>query len=132
MTTYTLVRHPEHLAVVRLGPGTDIPSWATSATLFSVTATAEETSLICAYAPVPRKARREGPFVAFSVAGPLDFSLTGVLSSLLAPLAGAEIPVFTVSTFDTDWILVPVDDADRAAEEWRRSGCAVESAQPAS
>jgi len=48
--------------------------------------------------------------------------LTGVLSRLLAPLAEAEISVFTLSTFDTDWILVPGHDADRAEEEWRRSG----------
>ena len=53
--------------------------------------------------------------------GPLDFSLTGVLATLLQPLAEAEISVFTISTFDTDWVLVPVGDADRAAEEWRRS-----------
>ena len=45
--------------------------------------------------------------------GPLDFALTGVLYALLAPLAEAEISVFTISTYDTDWILVPADRADR-------------------
>ena len=123
-----LVRLPEHLAVVRLGPGTDIPAWATSATLFSVTATADETSIVCAHAGVPRKARQEGPFVAFRVAGTLDFALTGVLHSLLAPLAEEQISVFAQSTFDTDWILVPAGDADRAAEAWRRSGHEVRAA----
>jgi hypothetical protein len=120
-----LVRLPEHLAVVRLGPGTDIPAWATSATLFSVTATADETSIVCARAGVPRKARQEGPFVAFRVDGTLDFALTGVLHGLLAPLAEEGVSVFAQSTFDTDWILVPVADADRAAEAWRRSGVEV-------
>jgi uncharacterized protein len=124
----SLVELPEHLAVVRLGPGTDIPAWATSATLFSVTATADETSIVCAHAGVPRKARHEGPFVAFRVAGTLDFALTGVLHALLAPLAEEEISVFAQSTFDTDWILVPVRDAERAAEAWRRSGREVRAA----
>lgn len=122
MTGPVLLQLPEHLAVVRLGPGTDIPAWATSATLFSVTATAEETSVVCARAGVPRKARQEGPFVAFRVEGTLDFSLTGVLHGLLEPLAEEGIPVFAQSTFDTDWILVPAGDAERAAEAWRRSG----------
>ncbi len=124
----SLLVHPEHLAVVRLGPGADVPSWATSATVFSVTATAEETSLVCAAAGVPRKARSQGPFVAFSVVGPLDFALTGILAGLLAPLSEAGISVFTLSTFDTDWILVPADRAGDAAEEWRRRGHQVDPA----
>ena len=130
--THTLLQLDEPLAVVRLGPGADLPAWAVSGTLFSVTATASETSLVCAQVGVPRKARHEGPFTAFSVQGPLDFALTGVLSALLAPLAEEEVPVFTVSTFDTDWILVPADRAERAADAWRRSGHDVRPAtQPA-
>ena len=118
----TLLQHPEHLAVVRLGPGSEIPAWATSATIFSVTATADETSVVCARHGVPRKAKQEGPYVAFSVAGTLDLALTGVLSRILLPLAEAEVPVFTLATFDTDWVLVPVGQAGRAAEAWRRTG----------
>ena len=127
MTTYTLVRHSDALAVVRLGPGSEIPSWATSSTLFSVTATASETSLVCHASTVPRKARREGPFVAYEVAGPLDFALTGVLSALLAPLAEAQVSVFALSTFDTDWILVRSDAAQPAEDAWQAAGHTVET-----
>ncbi len=127
--SHTLLQYAEDLAVVRLGAGADIPAWAASGSLFSVTATADETSLVCGRAGVPRKARQEGPFTAFAVEGPLVLALTGVLNTLLTPLAEAEIPVFTISTFDTDWILVPADQAERAAEEWRRSGHAVRAAQ---
>ena len=120
--THTLLQHPDALAVVRLGPGSDVPSWATASTLFSVTATKTETSIVCHASTVPTKARREGPFVAFEVAGPLDFAETGVLSGLLAPLADAGISVFTLSTYDTDWILVKADAADAAAEAWTAAG----------
>ena len=54
-----------------------------------------------------------------------------MLSALLAPLAEAEISVFTLSTFDTDWILVPLADAERAGEAWRRAGHTVVVAVPA-
>ena len=124
----TLVMHDELLVVVRLGAGADIPDWASAGTLFSVTATASETSLVCGARGVPRKVRQQGPFTAFSVAGSLDFALTGVLAGLLAPLAEAQVPVFAVSTFDTDWLLVPADRAAAAAEAWRRSGTAVRGA----
>jgi hypothetical protein len=121
----TLLQHGEPLVVVRLGPGADIPEWASSGTLFSVTATASETSLVCGARGVPRKIRQQGPFVAFSVEGTLDFSLTGVLAGLLVPLADAGISVFTLSTFDTDWVLVPAAEGTRAVDAWQRSGHAV-------
>jgi uncharacterized protein len=126
-----LSRYPETLAVVRLGPGTEVPKWAEASSIFSITATATETSIVCAARSVPTKSVHQRPFTAFEVEGPLDFALTGVLAELLAPLAAAEISVFTLSTFDTDWILVPGGDADRAAEEWRRSGHEVTAAVPA-
>jgi hypothetical protein len=125
-----LEQFPETLAVVRLAPGAEIPAWAESSSLFSITATARETSLVCARRSVPKKAQQAGPFTAFAVEGPLDFSLTGILAELLQPLAEIEISIFTISTFDTDWILVPQDDADRAAEEWRRRGHDVTAAIP--
>jgi hypothetical protein len=126
-----LSRYPETLAVVKLGPGSELPAWAESSSILSVTATATETSVVCAARSVPRKSVHQRPFTAFEVEGPLDFALTGVLAGLLTPLAAAEISVFTLSTFDTDWILVPAGDADRAEEEWRRSGHEVSPAVPA-
>jgi len=128
--TFTLEQFPEKLAVVGLGPGAEVPGWAESSSLFSITATALETSVVCAMRSVPKKAKKAGPFTAFAVKGPLDFALTGVLASLLQPLAESEISVFSISTFDTDWVLVPVADAERAAEEWRRSGHDVALAIP--
>ncbi|WP_372734191.1 ACT domain-containing protein [Nocardioides sp.] len=124
-------RYPETLAVVRLGPGAEVPAWAESSSIFSVTATATETSVICAARNVPKKSVHQRPFTAFEVQGPLDFSLTGILSGLLAPLAAAEISVFTMSTYDTDWILVPQPDADRASECWREQGHEIAAAIPA-
>lgn len=129
-TTYTLHRYPEQVAVVRLGPGAEIPSWVESSSIMSITATATETSLVCASRSVPTKARSQRPFTAYAVEGPLDFALTGVLVSLLSPLADAEVPVFVTSTFDTDWILVPKNRADDAEEAWRRRGHTAVEATP--
>ncbi|HTW15298.1 MAG TPA: ACT domain-containing protein [Nocardioides sp.] len=128
--TYTLQEFPEKLAVVRLPPGSEIPAWAESSSLFSITATATETSLVCAGRNVPTKQVAQKGLTAFAVQGPLDLALVGVLAGLLVPLAEAAVPVFTISTYDTDWILVPNTDAERAAEAWRRRGHTVVAAVP--
>jgi uncharacterized protein len=120
--TYTLHQYPEKLIVASLPPGAEVPAWAESASLFSISATATETTIVCAGRSAPKKVTKEGPFTAFAVVGPLDFALTGVLLSLLEPLAEAGISVFTVSTFPTDWLLVPMGRAEDAAEAWRRRG----------
>ena len=119
---YTLHQYPEKMVVAGLPAGAEVPAWAESASLFSISATATETTVVCAGRSVPKKVKHEGPFTAFAVEGPLDFALTGVLHALLGPLAEAEISVFTISTYSTDWILVPIGKAEAAAEEWRRRG----------
>jgi uncharacterized protein len=128
--TFTLAEYPEKLAIVKLGPGAEIPKWAESSSLFSVTATASETSLICAGRSVPTKTQSIRPLKAFRIVGELDPSAIGVLASLLVPLAEAGVPAYTFSTYETDWILVRVVDADTAAEEWRRRGHTVTAAVP--
>jgi uncharacterized protein len=120
--TYTLHQYAERLVVAALPAGAEVPSWAESSSLFSISATAGETTVVCAGRSVPKKVKHEGPFTAFAVAGPLDSALTGVLHGLLGPLAEARISVFTISTYPTDWILVPSERAGDAAEEWRRRG----------
>ena len=51
--------------------------------------------------------------------GTLEHSLTGVLVSLAGPLADAGMPIFALSSFDTDYLLVPGAELERA--RWRRS-----------
>jgi hypothetical protein len=118
----TLHQYPEQLVVAGLAPGTEVPSWAESSSLFAVVATALETTIVCAGRYVPKKVRKQGPFTGFAVSGHVDPALTGVLAGLLDPLAEEGISVLTLSTYSTDWILVPRDRADDAGAAWRRRG----------
>ncbi len=128
--SYVLQQFPEKLAVIKLPAGAEIPTWAESSSLFSITATATETSLVCAGRSVPTKVTGAKGLTAFAVMGELDNKIAGVLSELLAPLAEEEISVFTISTHDTNWFLVPVTAAEAAAEAWRRRGHTVALAVP--
>jgi hypothetical protein len=106
------------LAVCRLAAEEPIPDWVWGKGFVSVTRTPEELSLVCPEGclPADTAGRVERGFRAFRVEGPLDFGLSGVLASLLDPLARERIPVFVISTFDTDYLLVREDQTDRAAE----------------
>lgn len=117
-----LMEHPQDVSVVRLPSGADPTFDWNTGPLASLTRTADETSVVCATASVPRGARTEGPFRAVEVAGPLDFSAVGVFADILAPLVDAEISVLGISTFDTDWVLVPAERREDAATAWRRAG----------
>jgi hypothetical protein len=80
----------------------------------SITRTADELSIVCPESLVPAGAKVERGWRALKVQGPLDFSLTGIIAALTAPLAAAKISVFAVATFDTDYILVREADLERA------------------
>jgi uncharacterized protein len=120
-----LMEHPERLSVVRL-PGGELPEFDwTPGPFASLTRTPDETSVVCLTANVPAGARTEGPFTLVEVAGPLSFGAVGVFTEVLDPLAAAEISVLGFSTYDTDWVLVPVADTAAAATAWRRAGLVI-------
>ena len=120
-----LMTHPEEVLVVRLGPDED-PTWDwTPGPIGSLTRTADEASVVSRADLVPDGPRREGPFRAVEIAGPLEFGMIGVLAEILHPLVQARISILTLSTYDTDWILVPAGDLEAAVEAWRRSGLIV-------
>lgn len=110
------------LAVCRLDPDEEIPAWVAGGDLWCVSRTPDELSLVCAFDQVPPEVKSEGPWRAFRVQGPLDFSLTGILAALTAPLAEAGIPIFALSTFDTDYLLVKADRLEAAALALRDAG----------
>ena len=104
---------PSPFAVCRLPAGSPAPEWAVGE-LCSITHTTEELSVVCPESAVPEAVRSQSGWRCFKVRGPLAFELTGVLASLTAPLAEAGVPIFALSTFDTDYLLVPGDDLETA------------------
>jgi len=108
--------------ICRLEPKANIPDWADAAGFVSITRTSDELSIVCAEANVPDGVKSDRGWRCFKVEGPLDLSLTGLLSSLVSPLAEARINIFAISTFDTDYLLVKEEKVTRAAEVLSRSG----------
>jgi hypothetical protein len=120
-----LALFPGLFAVCRLPPESAVPAWVVG-DLASVTRTAGELSVVCRQGVVPDGARCERGWRCLGVVGTLDFSLVGVLASLLVPLAEAGVSVFCLSTFDTDYLLVKEEQVERALEALRTAGHSVQ------
>ena len=88
--------------------------------------TDEEVSLVCPTAIAPENAvAREDGWRAFRIEGVLDFSLKGILSRISGVLAEAEIGIFVVSTYNTDYVLVKADDLQPALSALAQAGYAI-------
>ena len=127
MTVHTLsltVQQPL-LAVVRFPVRSGLPWWAATSSFLSFTRTAAEDSLVCEEVRVPEGLAAQKGFRALRVDGSLPFHLTGVLASLATPLADAGVPIFVVSTYDTDYVLVPETMLARANAALREAGHSV-------
>ena len=92
----------------------------------SVTRTAAELSVVGPADMVPEGAAVEAGWACLEVSGPLAFELTGVLAGISAPLAAAGVPIFVVSTFDTDYVLVQSAHLERAVAALEGAGHRVE------
>ena len=121
MTLSLTVLDP-HLAVVRFPARSGLPWWAATSSFLSFTRTADEDSLVCEEIRVPEGLAAQKGFKALRVDGKLPFHLTGVLASLANPLASADVPIFVVSTHDTDYVLVPERMLARATTALREAG----------
>jgi hypothetical protein len=116
---------PGRCAVCRLEPDEPVPAWARGE-FVAVTRTAEELSVVCDETAVPEDVVSEQRWRCLKLQGPLDFSLVGVLASLLAPLAAESVSIFAISTYDTDYVLVREGDLARALHALRGAGWEVE------
>ena len=91
-----------------------------------VTRTEDELSVVCETGKVPEDAlAREDGLRALKVQGLLDFGLVGILAGISTALASVSVPLFAVSTYDTDYVLVKEENLDLAIAALRDEGCVV-------
>jgi hypothetical protein len=113
---------PGTYAIVRLAPDAAVPDWATKGEFASITRTADELSIVCPTENLPADAHSSHRWICMKLKGPFQFSLTGVLESFLEPLSYSAIPIFAISTYDTDYVLVQEQDTDRALDVLHHAG----------
>jgi hypothetical protein len=121
-----LQRVPGEYAAHRLVPDADIPAEAWDAPFVSIGRSPDELSIITGNGIHIASESKVGPWLAYRVPGAIDFSATGIMAALTAPLAEAGIGILGISTYDTDYLLVHADAGVAAEIAWRAAGIEIE------
>lgn len=101
-------------AIVRLAPEAGVPEWATRGEFTSISRTPDELSVVCAVDNLPPDFSTQQRWNCLKLEGPFPFSMTGVLLSFIEPLSSRGIPIFVISTYDTDYVLIQEEFIDSA------------------
>ena len=109
-------------AICRLPAKTAVPGWALEGAFLAIVSTANEVSVVCSQLQVPSEVKHESGWACLKLEGPFPFSETGILSSFIQPLAEHAIPIFALSTFDTDYVLVRQQSLERTLAVLRSVG----------
>jgi hypothetical protein len=102
--------------VCRMNAFEGIPEWILDTPLSSITRTAEELSIVCPISVAPDQLKYEQDWKCLKIHGPFGFDEVGIISNLTKVLADADISVFVLSTFETDYILVKRLNIEKAAK----------------
>jgi hypothetical protein len=113
---------PALYAIVRLDPNSPIPVWATKGDFTSITRTPDELSIVCPAENIPKEIPSTPRWICLKLEGPFPFSQTGVLLSFIEPLSNNKIPIFAISTYDTDYVLVQQEFADDTFQALSNAG----------
>lgn len=119
----------EPLALCRLSPSDAIPEWtALARTFLTISRTPTELSIVADEAIVPPNVDAQRGFRALRVDGPLPLDLVGIFSAIAGPLADADVPIFPIATYDTDYVLVTEGNFQRAVTALEAAGHLVDKA----
>jgi hypothetical protein len=100
-------------SIYRFEVNSILPEWIYLSDFYSITKTAEEVSVVTEQTDqISENIPCSKDWRIIKVAGPLDFSLIGIIADISAILKDAKISIFTISTYDTDYILLKQKDLE--------------------
>jgi hypothetical protein len=113
---------PGPYSIVRLAAEAPVPDWATKGNFASITRTADELSIVCPAGNLPDAVHSPHRWICLKLEGPFPFTQTGVLLSFIEPLSNGGVPIFAISTYDTDYVLIQEEYARDAVSALQQVG----------
>ena len=110
-------------SIYRFKKDSILPDWIYSSDFYSITQTKDELSVIA----VKTNLILDDTLISkdwriFQIVGPLDFSLIGIIADISKIFKDKQISIFTISTYETDYILIKQKDLNLGADALRKKG----------
>jgi uncharacterized protein len=93
-------------ALCRLDPFAGVPTWAARGDFWSITRNDQEVTVFCEEEAIPQQVESERGWRTLQLEGPISFTQTGILDSVVEPLSHAHISILVVSAYDTNYVLL--------------------------
>lgn len=113
-------------AISRLNGSAPVPRWAEGDGFVSISRCGDELSVLCREDRVPEDTQTDRNWICLRFAGPFELYETGIVLSVVQPLAEGGIGVFVVSSFDGAHLLIKNDDFLHAQMLLQNAGHAVD------
>jgi len=122
MTELKLELFEDTFTIHRFSPSSKIPDEVFGEAFFNIVKTEEELSIVCRNSLTLNSERCHQGWSCIKVSGPLELNTVGILAKLSMVLADAHISIFSISTYDTDYVLVKADKATDALSALNDAG----------
>ena len=100
-----------------------LPDWIYSSEFYSITRTTDEITVIVSQTDeISQDIVCSKDWRILKVAEQLDLSLIGIIAEISGILKEKEIPIFTISTYNTDYILVRQKDLNTGIKVLKDKG----------
>jgi hypothetical protein len=105
--------------ILQVSKDSKLPDWIDMDDSFvSIIRTDDELSIVCKSSCVPNDNEliQSKDWIIIKIEALLDLSLVGILFSLLKVLKDNDISVYTISTYNTDYVLIKEKDKNNAID----------------
>ena len=98
---------PQKFGICHFEKKTPIPDWALKGEFFSITKTDQELSIVFPQEKIPPGVLYEPGWRALRIEGIVDgIFAVAIIEALARPLAENQIPIFNISTYQTNYLFV--------------------------
>jgi hypothetical protein len=123
---------PGKYSIYKFSNENTVPEWIYLSDFYSITKTMDELSVVA----LQNDLTSEGitcnrDWRILKVVGPLDFTIIGIIADISTILKDSKISIFTISTYDTDYILVKEKDLNTGIRALRKKqyGVSIENSK---
>lgn len=117
----------EEFTIHQFNPEIKIPLEKLSGDNFWIGKTKDELSIVCDSTIDLKSNKQEKNWSALKIVGPLSFDQIGIIAEISSCLATEKIPIFVISAFETDYILIKKSKINQAVKTLNLQGYSVNS-----